>query len=147
MFYEQVNIILLSDRQPQTLTQGGCTSLCRITKGSRLHSQEEAARQEIVEALNPPQASLLLKPGFLVTKPVPLINCIELMSLSPQVNDHLNDAMSSMRSETIHASKNERPTILSQIAKVLNDIDNISSHEDVMDMIDSMMKDLEGKDE
>lgn len=26
MFYEQVNIILLSDRQPQTLTQGGCTS-------------------------------------------------------------------------------------------------------------------------
>lgn len=69
------------------------------------------------------------------------------MSLSPQVNDHLNDAMSSMRSALWHASKNERPTILSQIAKVLNDIDSISSHEDVMDTIDSMMKDLEGKDE
>ena len=69
------------------------------------------------------------------------------MSLSPQVNDHLNDAMSSLRSALWHASKNERPTILSQIAKVLNDIDSISSHENVMDTIDSMMKDLEGKDE
>ena len=67
--------------------------------------------------------------------------------LSPQVNDHLNDAMSSMRSALWHASKNERPSVLTQMAKILNDIDSVSSHEDVMDTIDSMMKDLESKDE
>jgi hypothetical protein len=66
--------------------------------------------------------------------------------LSPQVNEHLNDAMSSMRAALWHASKNERPSILTQMAKILNDIDSVSSHEDVMDTIDSMMKDLEDKD-
>ena len=66
--------------------------------------------------------------------------------LSPQVNEHLNDAMSSMRAALWHAAKNERPTILTQMAKILNDIDSVSSHEDVMVTIDSMMKDLENED-
>ena len=66
--------------------------------------------------------------------------------LSPQVKEHLNDAMSSMRSALWHASKNERPTILTQMAKILNDIDGVSSHEDVMETLDSMMEDLKDKD-
>lgn len=65
--------------------------------------------------------------------------------LSPQVQEHLNDALSSMRTALWHASKNERPSTLSQIAKIVNDIDIVSSHEDVMDTIDSMMDDLKDK--
>lgn len=68
------------------------------------------------------------------------------MSLSSQVNEHLNDAMSSMRSALWHASKNERPTIIVQLSKILNDIDGIASHEDIMDSLDSLMKDMEDKD-
>ena len=67
--------------------------------------------------------------------------------LSSQVKEHLNDAISSMRSALWYASKNERPSVLTQMAKILNDIDSVSSHEDVMDTIDSMMNDLKDKDE
>ena len=68
------------------------------------------------------------------------------MALSSQVNEHLNDALSSMRSALWHAAKNERPSTLTQLSKILNDIDLVRSHEEVLDTIDSMMKDLENED-
>jgi hypothetical protein len=64
------------------------------------------------------------------------------MSLSPQVTEHLNDAMSSIRSALWHGAKNERPSTITQIAKVLNEIDVISKHDDALDTIDSLMKDM-----
>ena len=66
--------------------------------------------------------------------------------LSPQVQDHLTDALSSMRSALWHAAKNERASTLSQIAKIVNDIDCVVSQESILDTIDSMMDDLKDKD-
>jgi len=64
------------------------------------------------------------------------------MALSPQVSEHLNDAMSSIRSALWHGSKNERPSTITQIAKVLNEIDIITKHDDALDSIDNIMKDM-----
>ena len=68
------------------------------------------------------------------------------MALSPQVTDHLNDAISSIRSALWHASKNERPSTITHIAKILADIDVISAHDDALDSIDSILQDLKDKD-
>ena len=68
------------------------------------------------------------------------------MALSSQVNEHLNDALSSMRSALWHAAKNERPSTLTQLSKILNDIDLVRSHEEVLDTIDSMIQDIKDKD-
>ncbi len=64
------------------------------------------------------------------------------MSLSPQVNEHLVDAMSSLRSALWHSAKNERPSVITQIAKVLNDVDCISKHDSAMDTIDELLQDM-----
>jgi hypothetical protein len=67
------------------------------------------------------------------------------MSLSSQVSNHLEDALSSMRSALWHAAKNERTSILTQLAKITNDISLVVSHEEVLDSLDSMIQDLEDK--
>jgi len=67
------------------------------------------------------------------------------MALSPQVIEHLNDAISSVRSALWHASKNERPSTITQIAKILNEIDVISAHDDALDSIDNILNDLKNK--
>jgi len=64
------------------------------------------------------------------------------MSLSPQVQEHLNDAVSSVRAALWHGSKNERPSTLSSLAKILNEIDLITKQDDALDKIDSLMEDL-----
>ena len=64
------------------------------------------------------------------------------MALSPQVSEHLNDAISSVRSALWHASKNERPSTITQIAKLLNDIDSINAHDEVLDSIDNLLQDI-----
>lgn len=69
------------------------------------------------------------------------------MALSPQVTEHLNDAISSVRSALWHASKNERPSTITHIAKILNDIDVISSHDEALDSIDSILQDLKNKED
>ena len=69
------------------------------------------------------------------------------MALSPQVTEHLNDALSSVRSALWHASKNERPSTITQIAKILADIDVIAAHDDALDSIDSILQDLKNKEE
>ena len=69
------------------------------------------------------------------------------MALSPQVTEHLNDAISSIRSALWHASKNERPSTITQIAKILNEIDVISTHDEALDSIDSILQDIRNKED
>ena len=68
------------------------------------------------------------------------------MALSSQVSEHLNDALSSVRSALWHASKNERPSTITQIAKLLADIDSINAHDEVLDSIDNMLQDIRDKE-
>ena len=68
------------------------------------------------------------------------------MALSSQVSEHLNDAVSSVRSALWHASKNERPSTITQIAKLLADIDSINAHDEVLDSIDNMLQDIRDKE-
>ena len=69
------------------------------------------------------------------------------MALSSQVTEHLNDAISSIRSALWHASKNERPSTITQIAKILNEIDVISTHDEALDSIDSILQDIRNKED
>ena len=69
------------------------------------------------------------------------------MALSPQVSEHLNDAISSVRSALWHASKNERPSTITQIAKLLNDIDSINAHDEVLDSIDNLLQDIKERED
>ena len=68
------------------------------------------------------------------------------MALSSSVSEHLNDAVSSVRSALWHASKNERPSTITQIAKLLADIDSINAHDEVLDSIDNMLQDIRDKE-
>ena len=68
------------------------------------------------------------------------------MSLSNNVTEHLNDALSSMRQALWCAAKNERPSSIVSIAKILGEIEMISTQDSCMDTIDRVLKDIENKD-
>ena len=59
-------------------------------------------------------------------------------SLSPQVQEHLTNAISELRSALWHASRNEQPATLTQISQVINDIDKIATVADIMNHLEDM---------
>ena len=59
-------------------------------------------------------------------------------SLSPQVAEHLNNAMSELRSALWYASRNELPAVLSQIAQLINDTEKVATVSDILQHLEDM---------
>ena len=59
-------------------------------------------------------------------------------TLSPAVLEHLNNAMSELRSALWHASRSELPAVLSQIAELINSIEKVSTVSDILTHLEDM---------
>ena len=59
-------------------------------------------------------------------------------TLSPQVLEHLNNAMAELRSALWHASRNELPAVLSQIAQLINECEKVSTVSDILSHLEEM---------
>ena len=62
------------------------------------------------------------------------------MALSQQTLDYLLEAESSIRSAIKCAAVNENPLVVTQVSKLLMDIDHIKSFESLRDLLDSPAK-------
>ena len=62
------------------------------------------------------------------------------MALSEQTLDYLLEAEGSIRSAIKSAAVNENPLVVTQVSKLLMDIDHIKSFEDLRDFLDSTAK-------
>ena len=59
------------------------------------------------------------------------------MALSEQTLDHILEAQTHMRAAIRSAASNEKPVIVSQLAKILLDIEKAKRIEEVMDMLEN----------
>ena len=62
------------------------------------------------------------------------------MALSEQTLDYLLEAEGSIRSAIKSAAVNENPLVVTQVSKLLMDIEHIKSIEDLRDLLDSPAK-------
>ena len=62
------------------------------------------------------------------------------MALSQQTLDYLLEAESSIRSAIKSAAVNEKPLVVTQISKLLYDIESMKEFEKLQDIVDSHMK-------
>ncbi len=62
------------------------------------------------------------------------------MALSEQTLDYLLEAEGSIRSAIKSAAVNENPLVVTQVSKLLMDIEHIKSFEDLRDLLDSPAK-------
>ena len=62
------------------------------------------------------------------------------MALSQQTIDYLLEAEGSIRSAIKSAAVNENPLVVTQVSKLLMDIEHIKSFEDLRDLLDSPAK-------
>ena len=62
------------------------------------------------------------------------------MALSEQTLDYLLEAEDSIRSAIKSAAVNENPLVVTQVSKLLMDIEHIKSFEDLRDLLDSPAK-------
>jgi len=60
------------------------------------------------------------------------------MALGKQVEDSLKEAEASLRNALAFAARQERPIVCSQIAKMINEIDNIGSFDGILDKLEEM---------
>ena len=58
------------------------------------------------------------------------------MTLSKQTVEHLDDASGNIRAALKYASVNEKPLVVSNLAKLLTDIDHIKTFEHIMDIME-----------
>ncbi len=58
------------------------------------------------------------------------------MALSKSVEDSLREAEASLRNALAYAARQERPVVCTQIAKLIGDIENISSFDSIMDTLE-----------
>ena len=56
--------------------------------------------------------------------------------LSKQVIESLGDAKGHIRNALAYAARNERTCTVNQIAKILNDIENLQSFDSLLDKLD-----------
>ena len=61
------------------------------------------------------------------------------MALSEQTLDHLLEAEGSIRSAIKSAAVNENPLVITQISKLLYDIDHLKEFEKLQDIVESAM--------
>jgi hypothetical protein len=59
------------------------------------------------------------------------------MSLSKNLQENLKDAEGNIRNALYWASKNEKPTTIFQLSKILFDLDQIEKTEDLMDKLEN----------
>jgi|TARA_S200000501_G_scaffold154687_1_gene145847 hypothetical protein len=62
------------------------------------------------------------------------------MALSQQTLDYLLEAEGSIRSAIKCAAVNENPLVVTQVSKLLMDIDHLKSFEELRDLLDSPTK-------
>ena len=62
------------------------------------------------------------------------------MALSEQTLDHLLEAEGSIRSAIKCAAVNEKPLVITQIAKLLYDIEGVREFENLQDIVEDAMK-------
>ena len=62
------------------------------------------------------------------------------MALSEQTLDHLLEAQGSIRSAIKSASVNENPLVITQISKILYDIEHLKEFEKLQDIVESAMQ-------
>jgi len=62
------------------------------------------------------------------------------MALSEQTLDHLLEAEGSIRAAIKFAAVNEKPLVVTQVSKLLYDIESIKEFEKLQDIVDSHMK-------
>ena len=62
------------------------------------------------------------------------------MALSEQTLDHLLEAEGSIRSAIKSASVNENPLVITQISKILYDIDHLKEFEKLQDIVESAIQ-------
>ena len=62
------------------------------------------------------------------------------MALSEQTLDHLLEAEGSIRSAIKSAAVNENPLVITQISKILYDIDHLKEFEKLQDIVESAMQ-------
>ena len=62
------------------------------------------------------------------------------MALSEQTIDHLLEAEGCIRSALKCAAVNEKPLVITQISKLLYDIESMKEFEKLQDIVDSHMK-------
>ena len=62
------------------------------------------------------------------------------MALSQQTLDYLLEAESSIRSGIKCAAVNEKPLVVTQISKLLYDIESLKEFENLQDIVDAHMK-------
>ena len=59
------------------------------------------------------------------------------MALSSSVEESLTDAQSALRNALAYAARNERPIVCERIAKLISDIDGVSSADAIYDTLES----------
>ena len=59
------------------------------------------------------------------------------MALSSSVEESLKDAQSALRNALAYAARNERPTVCERIAKLIADIDSVSTADALFDTLES----------
>ena len=69
------------------------------------------------------------------------------MTLSQNTLDYLLDAEGSIRSAIKSAAVNESPIIVTQLSKLLYDLDHMKQFEDLQDIITSHLKNGENKED
>ena len=62
------------------------------------------------------------------------------MALSEQTLDHLLEAEGSIRSALKSAAVNEKPLVITQISKILYDLDQLKEFEKLQDIVDAHMQ-------
>ena len=62
------------------------------------------------------------------------------MALSQQTLDYLLEAEGSIRSANKSAAVNEKPIVVTQISKLLYDIESLKEFENLQDIVDAHMK-------
>jgi hypothetical protein len=65
------------------------------------------------------------------------------MALSNSVEESLNEASAILRNALAFAARQERPLVCTQIAKLLGDIENIGSIDNILDTLDSKMSETD----
>jgi hypothetical protein len=65
------------------------------------------------------------------------------MALSNSVEESLNEASTHLRNALAYAARQERPLVCTQIAKLLGDIENIGSIDNILDTLDNKMSETD----
>jgi len=64
------------------------------------------------------------------------------MALSESVSNSLQEASASLRNALAYAARQERPVVCTQIARMINEIEQIGSFDGILDTLDKMQNDI-----